>query len=173
MADGNSQKNARRQAREQVFGLLYETEFHEGETPERILERAAEDGERELDVRNPYLRSTYLGVMMHIDEIDALIGRFAKGWKTNRLSRVSRAILRLGTYELKYAKGVPAVVAINEAVELTKRFDEPRARAFVNGVLNAVKNAGPEDIPPVEAPAEPDAADAEAVSEASFGTDAD
>ena len=111
--------------------------------------------------------------MMHIDEIDALIGRFAKGWKTNRLSRVSRAILRLGTYELKYAKGVPAVVAINEAVELTKRFDEPRARAFVNGVLNAVKNAGPEDIPPVEAPAEPDAANTEAASEASFGTDAD
>ena len=95
----NEKKNARRQAREQVFGLLYETEFHEGETAEQILERAAED--REFDGNDPYLRGTYLGVMAHLEEIDALIGRFAKGWKTKRLSRVSRAVLRLGTYELR------------------------------------------------------------------------
>ena len=88
-ASRNEKKNARRQAREQVFGLLYETEFHEGETAEQILERAAED--REFDGNDPYLRGTYLGVMAHLEEIDALIGRFAKGWKTKRLSRVSRA----------------------------------------------------------------------------------
>lgn len=125
-ASRNEKKNARRQAREQVFGLLYETEFHEGETAEQILERAAED--REFDGNDPYLRGTYLGVMAHLEEIDALIGRFAKGWKTKRLSRVSRAVLRLGTYELRFAKGVPPVVAINEAVELSKSLTI-RARA--------------------------------------------
>jgi transcription antitermination protein NusB len=135
----NEKKNARRQAREQVFGLLYETEFHEGETAEQILERAAED--REFDANDPYLRGTYLGVVEHMEEIDTLIGRYAKGWKTKRLSRVSRAVLRLGTYELCFSRRVPSVVAINEAVELSKRFDDPRARAFVNGVLNAVKDA--------------------------------
>lgn len=103
-ASRNEKKNARRQAREQVFGLLYETEFHEGETAEQILERAAED--REFDGDDPYLRGTYLGVMAHLEEIDALIGRFAKGWKTKRLSRVSRAVLRLGTYELRDRKSV-------------------------------------------------------------------
>ena len=142
-ASRNEKKNARRQAREQVFGLLYETEFHEGETAEQILERAAED--REFDGNDPYLRGTYLGV----------IGRFAKGWKTKRLSRVSRAVLRLGTYELRFAKGVPPVVAINEAVELSKKFDDPRARAFVNGVLNAVKDAPADQIAPEEPAVEP------------------
>lgn len=152
-ASRNEKKNARRQAREQVFDLLYETEFHEGETAEQILERAAED--REFDGNDPYLRGTYLGVMAHLEEIDALIGRFAKGWKTKRLSRVSRAVLRLGTYELRFAKGVPPVVAINEAVELSKKFDDPRARAFVNGVLNAVKNAPADQIAPEEPAVEP------------------
>ena len=139
--------------KEQVFGLLYETEFHEGETAEQILERAAED--REFDGNDPYLRGTYLGVMAHLEEIDALIGRFAKGWKTKRLSRVSRAVLRLGTYELRFAKGVPPVVAINEAVELSKKFDDPRARAFVNGVLNAVKDAPADQTAPEEPAVEP------------------
>ena len=65
-ASRNEKKNARRQAREQVFGLLYETEFHEGETAEQILERAAED--REFDGNDPYLRGTYLGVMAHLED---------------------------------------------------------------------------------------------------------
>ncbi len=160
----NEKKNARRQAREQVFDLLYETEFHEGETAEQILERAAAD--RDFDGNDPYLRGTYLGVMAHLEEIDALIGRFAKGWKTRRLSRVSRAVLRLGTYELRFAGNVPSVVAINEAVELSKKFDDPRARAFVNGVLNAVKDAPVEQAAPAEAaPApetEPEGADPDA-----------
>lgn len=136
MAD--AKRAARRQAREEVFRLLYETEFHEGETPEEIWTRALET--RELDATDPYLRRTYFGVMEHLDEIDELIGRHAKGWKTRRLSRVSRAVLRLGTYEVAFAGKMPAPVAINEAVELTKKFDEPRARSFVNGVLNAIKN---------------------------------
>ncbi len=104
--------------------------------------------------------------MAHLEEIDALIGRFAKGWKTRRLSRVSRAVLRLGTYELRFAGNVPSVVAINEAVELSKKFDDPRARAFVNGVLNAVKDAPVEQAAPAEAaPApetEPEGADPDA-----------
>lgn len=150
MAD--EKRAARRQAREDVFKLLYESEFHEGETPEEIWERALEA--RELDPSDPYLRRTYFGVMEHLAEIDDRIGRYAKGWKTQRLSRVSRAVLRLGTYEIAFAKHIPAPVAINEAVELTKRFDEPRARAFVNGVLNAIKNAGAEPAPVAE-PVEP------------------
>ncbi|UKI13107.1 MAG: hypothetical protein L6V84_02070 [Oscillospiraceae bacterium] len=89
-ASRNEKKNARRQAREQVFGLLYETEFHEGETAEQILERAAED--REFDGNDPYLRGTYLGVMAHLEEIDALIGRFCQGMEDKTpLARVPRS----------------------------------------------------------------------------------
>lgn len=131
-------KSARRLAREAVFTLLYETEFHEGETPEAIFELAVAD--RDLDAENKYLKDTYFGVMEHLEEVDTLIGKHAKGWKTNRLSRVSRAVLRLATYEMLYVKDVPQAVAINEGVELSKEFDDPKARPFINGVLNAIKN---------------------------------
>ena len=160
MAD--EKRAARKQAREEVFRLLYETEFHEGESPEDIWSRAVEV--REINTEDAYLRRTYFGVMEHLTEIDELIGSYAKGWKTRRLSRVSRAVLRLGTYEVAFAKNIPAAVAINEAVELSKRFDEPRARAFVNGVLNAVKDASAkppretvgETASPVDEPASAD-----------------
>lgn len=135
----NARREARRNAREAVFTLLFETEYHEGETPEAIYDRAV--AARELNTEDTYLHDVYFGVMAHIDELDERIGRNAKGWKTNRLSRVSRAVLRLCTYELVYmAKTVPAPVAINEAVELTKKFDDEKARPFVNGVLNAIKD---------------------------------
>ena len=130
-------KNARRAARETVFALLYETEFHAGESAEEIYALAVDN--REIDPENAYIRDVYFGVMANIEAVDALIGRHAKGWKTNRLSRVSRAVLRLGAYELAFVEDVPAPVAINEAVELSKKFDDPKARAFINGVLNAVK----------------------------------
>ena len=77
--------------------------------------------------------------MEHLTEIDALLNRHAKGWRTDRLSRVSRAVLRLGTYEVVFAEKIPAPIAINEAVELAKKYDDPKARAFINGVLNAIK----------------------------------
>ncbi len=145
-------KSARRIAREHGFTLLYESEFHTDSTPEAIFDLAVAD--RDLNADDTYLREIFFGTMTHMDEIDALIGRHAKGWKTNRLSRVSRAILRLATYEMIYVDDVPPAVAINEAVELTKQFDDPKARAFINGVLNAVKNelANPAEAPAVEAP---------------------
>ena len=134
----DARKAARRAAREAVLALLFEMEFHEGETPESIFVRAVEA--RDLDGADRYVHTAYEGVITHLDVIDTLIGRHAQGWRTGRLSRVSRAVLRLGTYELVYNDKIPAPIAINEAVELTKRYDEPRARAFVNGVLNAIKD---------------------------------
>ena len=93
--------------------------------------------------------------MAHVEEIDVLLSRHARGWRTDRLSRVSRAILRLGTYEVVFAEKIPAPVAINEAVELAKKYDDPKARSFINGVLNAIKkeledNGGVIPAPAVE-----------------------
>ncbi len=154
----DARRAARRAAREAVLSLLFETEFHEGETPEAVYLRAldvrgmteppadtsAETAESETPALSPrdeqYIRETYLGIMKNLSVIDTLIGRHAKGWSTGRLSRVSRAVLRLGVYELAFDEKMPAPVAINEAVELSKKFDDPKARAFINGVLNAVKD---------------------------------
>ena len=131
-------REERRAAREAVLSLLFETEYHKDETPETIYTRAVEA--RDIDPKDSYIRKEYLGVMAHLPTIDDLLARHAKGWRTDRLSRVSRAVLRLGAFEVVYADKIPAPIAINEAVELAKKFDDPKARAFINGVLNAIKN---------------------------------
>lgn len=128
----------RRAAREAVLALLFETEYHGEEAPEVIFLRAAEA--RGIDTKDRYIRKEYYGIMENIATIDALLSRHAKGWRTDRLSRVSRAVLRLGAYEVVFAEKIPAPIAINEAVELAKKFDDPKARAFINGVLNAIKD---------------------------------
>ena len=127
----------RREAREAVFELLFETEFKRDEDVAEIYALSCENRDIAEDA---YIHDTYFGVCEHREEIDALINRHAKGWKTNRISRVSRSVLRLCTYELLYCKDIPASVSLNEAIELSKKYDQEEARAFVNGVLNRVKN---------------------------------
>ena len=127
----------RREAREAVFSLLFETEFKSDEAREEIFALSCEN--REIE-ESDYIRGAYFGVCEHIDELDEIINRHAKGWKTSRISKVSRSILRLCVYELLYCKDIPTSVSLNEAVELSKKYDEEKARAFVNGVLNSVKN---------------------------------
>ena len=127
----------RRQARETVFELLFETDFDIERTAEQVLALAREN--REIG-QDEYVASAYLGTLEHRAVIDVLLTKFSKGWKTDRMSRVSRAVLRLCTYEMLYCDGIPVNVSLNEAVELTKKFDDPKARAFVNGVLNSIKN---------------------------------
>ena len=155
-------KAQRRAAREAVLTLLFETEYHEDDTPEAIFARAVEA--RNIDPKDRFIRKEYFAIMEHISEIDALLNRHAKGWRTDRLSRVSRAVLRLGAYELVWAEKIPAPVAINEAVELAKKFDDPKARAFINGVLNAIKkeledNGGVLPVMETPAVAEPETAE--------------
>ena len=128
----------RREAREAVFALLFETEFRADESKEDIFAISTEWREIESD---PYIRGAYFGVHQHLEEIDALINKHATGWKTTRLSKVSRSILRLCVYEMLYCRSeIPESVSINEAVELCKKYDEEKARPFLNGVLNSIKN---------------------------------
>ncbi len=128
----------RREARELVLGLLFESEFR---TDESYVEIYASSCEERLIPKDDFIQHAYNTIFEHREEIDALIGEHAHGWKTSRLSKMSRSILRLGVYELLYEKEIPYSVTINEAVELTKIYDDPKARAFVNGVLNSVKNS--------------------------------
>ena len=127
----------RREARSAVFELLFETEFKLDEAKEAIFELSTDNREVE---ENEYVRAAYFGVCEHIEELDELIGRHAHGWKTNRISKVSRSILRLATYEMLYCEDIPSSVSINEGVELCKQFDEEKTKGFVNGVLNAIKD---------------------------------
>jgi len=130
-------KISRREAREHLLGLIYETEFRADEEKEVIFETSSEEREIPDDA---FIKKLYFGICDKLEEIDALIAKHSVGWKTERISRVSRAVLRLGVYELVYMSDIPSSVSINEAIELTKKYDDEKARAFVNGILNAVKN---------------------------------
>ena len=127
----------RREAREIVIGLLFESEFRADEGYEEIYASSVE--EREIP-EDPYIRNAYYGIFENQEIIDQRIGQNAHGWKTNRMTKLSRSILRLAVYEMLYDEEIPYRVTINEAVELTKKYDDEKARAFVNGILNSVKN---------------------------------
>lgn len=128
----------RREQREAVLELLFETEFKKDESPEAVFLLAAEERELTLEAGS-YIKDVYFDLLEHLDEIDSLISKCAEGWKTNRMSRLSRSILRLCVYEMRFRDDIPMTISINEAVELSKKFDDPKARSFVNGVLNGVK----------------------------------
>lgn len=127
----------RREAREIIIGLLFESEFRADESYVEIYARSAE--EREIP-EDTYVRAAYYTIFEKRDSIDERIGRHAHGWRTDRLSKLSRSILRLAVYEMLYEPEIPYSVSINEAVELSKKFDDDKARSFINGVLNSVKN---------------------------------
>jgi N utilization substance protein B len=126
----------RKEARETAMCLLFEQEFRAEETPEEIYEISLENREIEDD---EYLRRVFFGINENREQIDSTIGKHSRDWKTERLSRVSRAVCRIAVYEMLFEKDIPAPVSINEAIELCKKYDEDKARRFVNGVLNAVK----------------------------------
>lgn len=130
-------KMTRKEARETAMCLLFEQDFRTGETAGEIFEISVENREIEDD---EYLRRVFFGVNENLAEIDEIIGRNAKGWKTERMSHVSRAIQRIAVYEMLFEKDIPAPVSINEAIELCKKYDDDKAKRFVNGVLNAAKN---------------------------------
>ena len=129
----------RREQRIAVFELLFEREFRKDESAEDIF--ALSSANREIDaVKEKYIKNTYFGVVEHEDKIDEMITEASNGWKVSRLSSATRSAIRLCTYEMLYCKDIPNSVAINEALEIVKKFDDPKSRSFTNGVLNNIKN---------------------------------
>ncbi len=126
----------RREAREMVFTLLFEAEFHPEADPVSLFAASCE--EKEI-TPNDYIKKVYHGVFEHRAELDEKIAAHAHGWSTGRLTRVSRSILRLGAYEMLFCEDIPASVSLNEAIELSKKFEDEKARPFINGVLNGIK----------------------------------
>jgi len=90
---------------------------------------------------DPFIRQLVLGVTDNKEEIDALLRKNLEKWRLERVANVDRSILRLATYEMKYIDEVPANVAIDEAIELAKKFGDEKSGRFINGVLSKVKDA--------------------------------
>jgi N utilization substance protein B len=120
----------RSDARERALYLLYEA-YSKGIAPSNALA---------LQVLEPDELTTLLvvGVSDHVETLDAAIAARAKGWALDRMPVLDLNILRLGSFELAYRPDVPIAVAIDEAVELAKRFSTDDSGKFVNGVLSAL-----------------------------------
>jgi len=88
---------------------------------------------------SPFTRELVDGVLLHQDELDALIERYARNWTLDRIAPLERAILRVSLYEILHRTDVPDEVAIDEAVEAAKELCAAEAAGFVNGILGAVK----------------------------------
>ncbi len=128
----------RKTARENAFLLLFESVVKNDETAEEIFEKATSVRELEVD---EYVKRAFFGAYENSAVIDGLIEKKTVGWKKERISPVSRAILRLAVYELMFEDSIPGKVSINEGIELAKKYDDEKTYGFVNGVLNAAAEA--------------------------------
>lgn len=125
----------RKNARENAFILIFESVCKKDETAEEIFTKATEVRGLEFD---DYVKDVFFGSYQQSVVIDSAVEKNAKGWKLQRISPVSMAIIRLASYEIMFCEDIPPRVSINEAIELSKKYDDEKSYAFVNGVLNAL-----------------------------------
>ena len=128
----------RRELRERIFEILFRVEFMNEKDMEEQMELFFEDLAEAKPSDVDYIKNKYLAVREKMPMIDIMIDEKAKGWKTSRMGKVELTILRLAVYEMLYDEDVPSTVAINEAVEIAKKFGGDDTPAFVNGVLAKV-----------------------------------
>ena len=115
--------------------MLFQVEFNDSAAMAENMNYYFETLEDAEEKDKQYIQNKYEAVVSHTEEIDELLNENATGWKTTRMNKVDLSILRLAVYEIKWDEDVPDKVAINEAVELAKRFGGDSSPSFVNGVL--------------------------------------
>ena len=130
----------RRKARELALQLLYQLDVQGEGNPQPHLD--------DFWLRHPvdpqareFAESLVRGTKTHETEIDELIARYAENWELDRMAVVDRNILRQGIFELRWASGVPPKVAINEALEVAKKFSTHESSRFINGILDRIHKA--------------------------------
>ncbi len=125
----------RKTARESAFILLFEASIKNDETAEEIFQKATECRGLECD---DYVKRVFFGCNENRVILEQTVEKCLVGWKKERISFVSKAILKLSAFELMFMEDIPVKVSINEAIELSKKYDDDKTYIFVNGVLNAI-----------------------------------
>lgn len=139
----------RKKVREHLFQMLFVLDFYpEDELKEQVQvfleelpvnsETAAKESEEGLKKVQDELQQKFFSVAEHLEEIDKRIEEKSNGWSLARMAKADITILRLAVYEILFDEDVPAGVAVNEAVDIAKRFGTDKSPAFVNGVLGSV-----------------------------------
>ncbi len=117
---------------EEALDTFFDNEYFSSLKEENIL-----FSEYPSRKQREYISSVVTGVYEHMDEFDERIKKYAKGWKLSRISRIAQTVLRTAMFEVLYMDEVPNSVAINEAVELSKGYEEQETVAFINGILGS------------------------------------
>jgi N utilization substance protein B len=131
----------RRELREQIFLLLFRVEFNNPEEMPAQLKMFFETGSYDEDMHSfsekdrEYITEKYNHIMESLPDIDKQLSEKAENWDITRMGKVELTVLRLAVYEIEKDDSVPTSVAINEAVELAKKFGQDGSGAFVNAVL--------------------------------------
>ena len=137
---GRREGGKRRRARETALAVLFGEEFGGGardELPGDLIEHL------ELDAPPAYARELVEGVRSSMEELDECISSVSHHWRVERMSLIDRNIIRIGTYEILHVDDVTTAVAINEAIEIARRFGDTESYSFVNGILDSISTLEP------------------------------
>lgn len=129
----------RRRAREFALQLMFQLDITGDKLTNEILKRFWE-GNREDDEVRGFANSIVNGTIENLNTIDSIIKKTAENWQIDRMAVIDRNILRLATYELLYRDDIPPSVTINEAIEIAKKYGTEDSSAFINGILDKIKN---------------------------------
>ena len=125
----------RREIREHLFRMLFRKEFHEPTELEEQVLLYFDSLESITPEQQEYLNMRFDSINEKLGEIDTILANASSGWKLNRMGKVDLNIMRLATYEMRFDEDVPVKVAINEAIELAKKYGGDSSASFVNGIL--------------------------------------
>ena len=131
----------RRRAREIALQFLFSHDFLGQSNDRHSVTAAWEQFRQHFEVAEnlvPYATELVVGICQNLAQIDALLADHSHNWRLERMSGVDRNILRIALFEMKYTDNVPARVAINEAIEISKRYSLGDSVAFINGILDGV-----------------------------------
>lgn len=124
----------RSELREIIMKVIYQTYILEKTKNEYNINDLIKE---QLEVENEYVNNTIAGIIKNQKEINELANKYMNNWTIDRLNKVDQAILSLGIYELMYTE-TPSVVAINEAIELSKKYSEEKVTKMINGILDKI-----------------------------------
>lgn len=143
-------KSPRRRGRETAFQVLYGSLFWPRDAQQAAnltLSHFMSIGQFSDKQANEFAHDLIFGVLKHTGQIDRFIQDHSQNWRLQRIAKVELTILRLAVFEMLYQQDVPPKVAINEGIELSKKFGDPQSSRFVNGILDGIakKQIRPED----------------------------
>ena len=128
----------KREEREHLFRLLFCKDFHEADELKEQITLYQVQQELENEEEFAPIKKKLEAIVKEEGSIDMILSDAATGWRLNRMGKAELTILRIAVYEIRYDEDVPDKVAINEAVELAKKYGNDAASGFVNGVLAKV-----------------------------------